>query len=201
MREELSAEQSLQLIQSMISKAKDNLQENRFYFLMWGWIAFAGIMGQFILKVVVHYRHHYLPWLLVIVGVIATIWNVNRQQKKQQVRTYIGESMGHLWLGMGISFFVLSFIISFKGGPETGWLFSYPFFILFYALGTFVSGKLLQFRPLIWGGISNWLLACASVFFSFDYQMLFAAAAILFSYLIPGYALPSKPETTWKTEH
>lgn len=108
--------------------------------------------------------------------------------------------MGHLWMGMGISFFVLSFIISFKSEQPTGWLFSYPYFILLYGLGTFVSGKLLQFKPLVWGGISNWLLACASVFFPFDYQMLFAAAAILFSYLVPGYLLPSKPEYAWKKD-
>jgi predicted PurR-regulated permease PerM len=52
--------------------------------------------------------------------------------------------------------------------------------------------KILQFRPLVVGGIINWLLACTAVFFHFDYQMLFAAAAILISYLIPGYLIKPK---------
>jgi predicted PurR-regulated permease PerM len=75
---------------------------------------------------------------------------------------------------------------------KNGWLYCYPFFILMYGLGTFVSGRLLQFKPLMIGGILNWILACVAVFFSFDYQMLFAAAAILSSYLIPGYLI--KPQ-------
>lgn len=68
-------------------------------------------------------------------------------------------------------------------------------FILLYGLGTFVSGRLLQFKPLVVGGIINWIPVCAAVFFSFDYQMLFAAAAISSSYLLPGYLLkPQKQE-------
>lgn len=99
--------------------------------------------------------------------------------------------MGYLWSGMAVSFFVLSFIINFLQTDKNGWLYCYPFFILMYGLGTFVSGKILQFRPLVVGGIINWILACIAVFFDFDYQMLFAAAAILTSYLIPGYMIKS----------
>ena len=69
---------------------------------------------------------------------------------------------------------------------------AYPFFILFYGLGTFVSGRVLKFRPLVIGGIFNWALAIISVYVHFDYQLLIAAAAILTSYIIPGYLLRSK---------
>jgi hypothetical protein len=192
MEENFSPQASLQLIQSMIDKTKANISHNRIYFLMWGWISFIGIIGQFILKVVLHYRHHYLIWLITLVGVVASILYSIKYKNIQRVRTYIGESMGILWTGMGISFFILSFIMTFLKTGNSGWLYCYPFFILLYGLGTFVSGKLLQFRPLVVGGIINWLLACAAVFFQFDYQMLFAAAAILTSYIIPGYLLKNE---------
>lgn len=178
----------------MIDKTKESISYNRVYFLMWGWLSFTGIMGQFFLKVVLNYRHHYAIWLITIIGVVASIRYTVQAKKRQAVRTYIGESMGILWSGMAVSFFVLSFIITFLQTSKNGWLYCYPFFILMYGLGTFVSGKLLRFRPLVVGGIINWALACAAVFFDFDYQMLFAAAAILTSYLIPGYLLkPAKP--------
>ena len=193
MEEDFSPQHSLQLIQSMIDKTKENISHNRIYFLMWGWLSFVGILGQFFLKVVMHYRYHYLIWLITIVGVVANIVYTARNNKHRTVRTYIGESMSILWSGMAISFFVLSFIITFLRTENSGWIYCYPFFIMMYGLGTFVSGKLLHFRPLIVGGIINWLLACMAVFFAFDYQMLFAAAAILSSYLIPGYML--KPAT------
>lgn len=184
MQEDFSPQQSLVVIQSMIEKTKANMSENRFYFLLWGWITFAAILGQFYLKVLQGYRHHYLVWLLTFAGLFISVAHGRSHRKKQRVRTYIGESMAYLWTGLGISFFVLSFIIS---SSKEGWLQSYPFFILLYGLGTFVSGKILRFKPLIIGGVINWMLAAAATYFIFDYQMLFAAAAILISYIIPGY--------------
>lgn len=193
MEDNFSPQQSLLLIQSMIDKTKGKISHNRFYFLLWGWIAFIGIMGQFFLKVVVRYPYHYAIWLITLFGTAISIIYTIRNKRKEIVRTYIGDAMSFLWTGMGISFFVLSFIISFIDVSTTGWLYSYPFFIMMYGLGTFVSGKLLQFKPLIIGGIINWGLACIAVFFSFDYQMLFAAGAILTSYLIPGYLIKPSP--------
>lgn len=194
MEENFSPQQSLQLIQSMIDKTKANISYNRIYFLLWGWLTFIGITGQFLLKVVFHYRHHYLVWLLTLVGVVFSLLYTARRHRGAGAKTYIGEAMGYLWSGMAVSFFVLSFIITFLRVEKSGRLYCYPFFILLYGLGTFVSGKILQFRPLVVGGVFNWLLACAAVFFPFDYQLLFAAAAILTSYIIPGHLL--QPQKT-----
>jgi hypothetical protein len=188
MEDKFSPQQSLVLIQSMIEKTKSRISENRFYFLLWGWVSFVGILTQFFLKVFIGYKHHYLVWLITVVPIIVTIIHSRWHGQKQGVRTYIGESMGNLWTGIGISFFVLIYLIS---NTEQGWLIGYPFIILFYGLGTFISGKILQFKPLVVGGIINWVLACAAIRVHFDYQMLFAAAAILTSYLIPGYLIKS----------
>jgi len=191
MNEPFSPQQSLLLIQSMIDKTKENISYNKVYFLLWGWLSFIGIVAQFFLKVVVQYRHHYVVWFITLIGVAGSVIYTIKNKKAQTVQTYIGESMAHLWSGMGISFFVLSFILSFLKTGSSGWIYCWPFFILMYGLGTFVSGKLLRFRPFVVGGIFNWILACAAVFVEFDYQMLFAAAAILTSYLIPAYLLKS----------
>jgi hypothetical protein len=189
MEEKFSPEQSLELIQSMIVKTKSSLGENKIYFLLWGWISFLAILGQFFLKVVLQYPRHYLVWLVTIPAVIITIIYSARRQKDRAVKTYIGESMSAIWTGIGISFFILSVILSQNdGGFSNGW----PFFILFYGLGTFISGRLLKFSPLVIGGIFNWLLAVASLFVGFDYQLLIAAAAILTSYIIPGHLLGAK---------
>jgi hypothetical protein len=189
MEENFSPQQSLLLIQSMIDKTKGNLGRNRFYFLLWGWYVFLAILLQFILKVVLHYERHYLVWLGVIPAVIITIIYTYRQNKQRGVRTYVGDSMASLWTGVGISFFVLSFIIS---SSKEGWMFSYPFFILLYGLGTFISGRILKFTPLIIGGVINWILACIAAYLHYDYQMLLAAIAILTSYIIPGHLLGIK---------
>ncbi|MBI1343181.1 MAG: hypothetical protein GC171_09620 [Terrimonas sp.] len=180
----ISPQRSLELIQSMIDKAKDSLSHNRFYFLLWGWITFTAIIGQFLLKVVWQYPHHYYVWFLTFVGAGISIYYSSKQNRKRKVKTYVEESMSILWLGMGISFFVMCMLF-----VKMGWENCYPFFILMYGLGTFVSGRMLNFTPLVIGGMTNWALAITAIWFPFDFQMIFAAAAILFSYIIPGHLL------------
>ncbi len=183
-----SPQESLQLIQSMIAKTRKDMGDNSSHFLLWGWITFVACIGQFLLKNVFNYPKHYLVWLLIIPGVIFSIYMGIREEKKRGVTTYVDDSMKYLWIGMGISFFVLSMIMT-----RLGWNTNiFPFFILLYGLGTFISGKFLQFKPLVFGGLTAWALAIASAYFNYDYQMLFGAAAILFSYIIPAYMLRSK---------
>jgi hypothetical protein len=187
-QEKFSPEESLQLIQTMIAKTQKDLGDNSKHFLLWGWVTFAGCTGQFILKHFLRYEKHYLVWLIVIPTAITSIYLGIKENKQKRVSTYIGECMKHLWMGMGISYFVLSMILS-----KLGWNTNiFPFFILLYGLGTFVSGMFLHFRPMIVGGCVAWLLAITAGYFNYDYQMLFGAVAILGSYIIPAYILRSK---------
>lgn len=184
MQEDFSPQQSLAIIQAMIAKTRENISGNRFYFLLWGWITFSSILVQFFLKVIVAWPYHYLVWLSTILAAIITITK-GRKDTQAGHRTYVGDSMGYLWMGIGISFFILVVIIS----TGIGWYKAWPFFILFYGLGTFISGKLIQFKPLVVGGIACWCMACIAVFIPYNYQLLLAALAILCSYIIPGHLI------------
>ena len=187
-----SPEQSLQLIQTMISKTRQNMFDNSIYFLVWGWITFVACTGQFVLKHYVKYEKHYLVWMITFAGIAFSLYQGNKKAKTIRARTYIDDNMGYLWIGMAASFLVLSLILT-----RLGWGFSaFPFFIMLYGLGTFVSGRFLKFRPLVMGGIFAWLLAVAATFVAYDYQMLFAATAILVSYIIPAYMLQHREKHT-----
>ena len=186
--ENFSPQDSLRLIQSMIAKTKQDISDSSIHFLVWGWITFIACTGQFILKNVFNYEKHYLVWLLTIVGIVFSNWYNFKEEKTRKVKTYVGDSIKHLWIGMAIAYLVLSIIFT-----KTGWNTQvFPFFILLYGLGAFISGSIIQFRPLVIGGIIAFLLAIVSVFAEYDYQILFAAAAILFSYIIPAYLLRFK---------
>ena len=69
------------------------------------------------------------------------------------------------------------------------WENAFTYYILLYAIGTFVTGKLIKFKPLIIGGSINFVLAIVCSRLPFDYQLLLGAAAILISYIIPGHLL------------
>jgi hypothetical protein len=70
-----------------------------------------------------------------------------------------------------------------------GWQDCYSFYIVMYAIGSFVSGRALKFSPLVWGSVGCWLLAIISTFTSFDVNILLGALAVLISYIIPGHLL------------
>src|SRR5215212_7100602 len=111
-----SPQESLLLIQSIIAKTKEDISKDSFNFLLWGWLAFLAILGQYLLKVVFEYRHHYIVWLVTFVGLGISI-AYNRKKHRGHARTYIGESMAYLWTGLGISFFILSYLFAnIKGG-------------------------------------------------------------------------------------
>ena len=155
--ENFSPKESLLLIQSMIDKTKQSISDKSIYYLVWGWLTFVACTGQFILKHIYDYPRHYYVWWLIVPGVVFSIVYSSRESKKQKIRTYVGESVKYLWIGMGFAYFVLSMILS-----EIGWDKPiYPFFIMLYGLGTFVSGSIIKFRPLVLGGLCAFILAIA----------------------------------------
>ena len=186
--ENFSPRESLQLIQSMIDKTRQDISNKAIYFLVWGWITFIACTSQFILKHIYDYPKHYYVWLLVIPGIFLTMYYGSKQGKREKAKSYVSESIRYLWMGMGIAYFVLSMILS-KVGWETS---VFPFFIMLYGLGTFISGCIIQFRPLVIGGVLASVIAVAATYISYDYQMLCGSAAILVSYIIPAYLLRAK---------
>jgi hypothetical protein len=168
----------------MIDKTRQDFYDNSKYFLLWGWGAFAGCMGQFILKVICHNPYHYMVWFITIICAVLTVVMSVKDKKREKVQTYVGESMSYVWSGLGITFTVITFIF-----VKIGFQYCFPFYILLYGLGTFVSGKILKYSPLVIGGITSYILAAVSVWVSYDYQILFAAGSLFASYIIPGHLL------------
>jgi len=185
---EFSAEQSLKLITSMIETTKNSLKDRSHYFLLWGWAVMITCIGQYCLKVIMNYPNHYLVWLIITpVVIIIQIFLIVRDRKVEKVKTFINEVSAYLWTAIGLSFFATSFIFS-----KIGWENCYSVYIILYAIGTYVSGSLIKFKPLIIGGIICFPLAAVTAYLSFDYQIIMLAVAILISYIIPGHLLRIK---------
>jgi len=185
--EQLSLKDSLQLIQSMIDRAKNKVADDSFYFLLWGWLVFAASVIQFILKVIVQSPYHYIAWTLMFPAIVISAIYGSKQSKQRKVKTFVEEVLDYLWLGIFVSFVLLGFIFA-----RFGWQNCYSFYMVMYAIGSFVSGKALKFSPFVWGAIGSWFLAIISTFASYDVNILLSSLAILMSYIIPGYLLKNK---------
>lgn len=181
---DFSPEESLQLIRSMIEKTKHSISDKSHYFLLWGWAVFIGSLLQYYLKVIIDYPQHYYAWYITPVTLVIFIVFLVRDSKKEKVKTFIDEASRYLWTGIGFSFMALGFIFS-----KMGWQYCYPIYILLYGIGTYVSGALIKFRPLIIGGIFCFPLAVIATYVEYDTQIITLAVAVLVSYIIPGYLL------------
>ena len=182
--ENFSPEESLRVIQTMIDKTRTSVVDSSFYFLLWGWLVFSAALLQYILYVFVRTSANGAAWLLMFVGFLVSIIRRTRR-KPRQVRTYVDEGLASIWICI-VAIQVLIVCIFFRRGD---WENCYTFFILLYSIGCFLTGRLLQFPPLIWGATCSWALALLTTFVDVGMNMLVMAAAILFSYIIPGYLL------------
>jgi hypothetical protein len=185
--ETFAPEESLKIIQTMISRAKNSVADNSFYFLLWGWIVFVACIGQFVLKVAFLSPYHPLVWTLTIVGVGVSMYRGFKQRRMRRVRSYVDENLDYLWQAILGCYVLVGFAFY-----RIGWEHCFTFYMLLYALGTFVSGMVIKFPPLVWGAVGCWFLAFVTVFVSFDVNILLCALAILISYIVPGYMLRAR---------
>ena len=183
----LSASDSLHLIQEMIQAAKQDLSNNSFDLLLWGWLVLIAALTHYGL-LQTGYDKPWIAWpVLMSLGTVAAFVNGARRGRRERVRTALSDFMVYLWAGFGVLMLMLIGV-----GTVSGWNKTYPLIIALYGLGTFATGGALRFRPLIWGGATCWLLATVAFRVAFDTQLLLVAAAVLVAYVVPGHMLENQ---------
>jgi hypothetical protein len=180
-------EQSLQIINGMINTAKNKLADDGFLFIFWGWLViFASLIQYVTIKMDIDYGYFSWVILMPLGGIFSAIYGA-RQNKKEKVKTYIDSYLSYLWIAFGISLFIALGFMSVHGIKAT-----YFFLMILYGIATMVSGGLLNFKPLVIGSIASFACAGISVFLNETDQLLIIAAALLFSYVVPGHLLRNK---------
>ena len=188
MDQQFNEQNSLQLIESMINKAKNNFSESGTLYLLWGIVVFVCSMVQFVAIHFYNNQNAYYIWFLTWLVVIYQVIFLSRKAKKEKVKTYTADILKYVWICFAASMVLFIFILQYQKAYYS----INPAILVLYGLPTFLSGVILKFRPLIIGGIACWLLSFGSVFVPYDYQLLFICAAVLFAWIIPGYLLRIK---------
>jgi len=178
--------EKLDVIYEMIENSKNQIRENGFFYLLWGWLVLVASLSHFIMmKMGVFYS--FLAWpVIMTVGMVISVIAGIRMGKKAGHKSHIDNAVIYLWYGF---FFALLVVLSFSIGGKIPWEMTNALIIVMYGLGTFVSGGILKFKPLIVGGISCWIIALGVFVVPGDYMLLLVALSIIIAYLIPGYLL------------
>ncbi len=179
----LKPEESLQIIEKMINRTKGNLHDNSFYFLLWGWIVLIGILGHTILANFTDFAKPYLSWLIIIPGMIINIIYAMRQGKKQSITTHVDKVNFMIWIAFLVSYTITLVFMSKLNYNIV------PIIFLLTGNATFLTGIVIKFKPLIWGGIVFWIGAIGLFTLPGNLNIFVPPVAIILGYLIPGYLL------------
>jgi hypothetical protein len=185
----LNETESLALISSMIKKTQGSLQDNGFYFLLWGWLVFCASSIQYVLlKMEMPEASNYTWAILMPLGGIISGVRGWKDGKKSRVKTYTDELLNYALIAFTTALFIVLIFMSMHGG----WQLAYPMVMMVYGMWLFISGGALKFKPLVIGGIINF--ACAiSGFYIHTYELiLLLSFAVLAGYIIPGHLLNAK---------
>jgi hypothetical protein len=179
----LSPQESLDLIADAILKTKDNIRENSFGFLLWGWLITVASFLYFLLHHYTTFQYYFIPFpVLACIGIIATILFLKRKNS-ESILTYTSYFINKMWIVLAISFIVVVFINVSQGKMP------FTYTLIIAGIGTLVSGWIMRFQPLIIGGILFLVSAIMSIYIVDEYKPLLHGIAIIAGYLIPGYRL------------
>lgn len=187
MEDQLTKTDSLKLITDMIATAKGNAKQSFFHIILWGWVISIISIAQFVL---IRFMDMAEPsiyvWALTIPAFVVSLIYGFKQGKKEKVRTFIDSLYAYIWLAYVISL-ILVFIISFK---HVTYISSLVLVVTGFA--TFLSGQVIRFKPLIWGGIAFWVWSLVALSLQNEWNLVINAIAIFTGYLVPGYMLKNK---------
>jgi hypothetical protein len=197
MESNFNHEQSLSLINEMITRARNNVRMgSSFSLLYWGYLtATFAIIQCVLLRIPVYADNSFFIWILMApAGVVS--WLIERKNiRKKLIITHIDLIGGLVWLGFLISWAV-SMVIFFTAQYifDMHAIFSLyiPVVLMMVGMGHFITACV--FRHKMWYVIAalTWAGAIACAFLHIDMQFIVFAVCMIIGLVIPGHVLHSQ---------
>jgi hypothetical protein len=181
----------LEVIKSMIAKARESTADNSVYLIVWGWLAFAGSLATYAF---VYFRLYGLIWTawagVVGLGVMSNIALHRRSGKGTQAKTYVGDALQNLWIACGVAMTIMGFVGSIS--PNVSYKPLFPVISIIVGIGLFTTGGIVDWKVLRMGGVLWWAGAILMMFVPVTFHPLIMAVIVIPGYLVPGYLLRSE---------
>ena len=190
---QLSHEESIAIIQRMVREARGAAANDAFDFIFWGWLLVGVSILHYILLAINPPFEPSLVYLLMGLGGVYSWIHHSRENEQRRIKTHIDTIMGYVWGAAGVMYL---FGIFFGGSVNAPGGSPMPSVVLFASgSGTFITGGVLKFKPLVFGGILLWICAIPAWFLPVQGQIAMQIAGMIAGYLIPGYMLIKKERT------
>lgn len=183
---ELNPKESLKIINEMIETAKGSIKEHAFYFILWGWVVIICSFLHYMFMKFSVIEKSYRVWSLAVIGVIVTVIYSIKQGKQEKMFTHLNKINTFVWISFFVNYII--FVLFIKE-------FNYKISALIFLMvgnSTFLTGIIIKFKPLIYGGILYWISCILFLNISYEYILILTPVIVAIGNLIPGYILRKK---------
>lgn len=196
-QEQFNPQESLELIENMIRKAKASYHDSGVGPILWGIVVTVCALVSWFEREY-NYQLPFDIWLLTFIAIIPQIVITQKEKKQRMAVRYEDRAMSYIWMTFGFSIFLLILIINFvfhnlgEKSPDGVKVFGEivaSFYLLIYGIPTILTGGIMRYKYMLWGGIICWVLIIPSLFTPAKTDMLLIALAAVSAWLIPGIIL------------
>ena len=187
-------EESLSLINEMISRAQYNVKmEWPHSMIYWGYVTAAlAITNTVLLNTLSNPHQSFWIWCLMLPAGLGSYFIERRTSKKTLVKTHLDKIGSMVWLGFLISFVVFTIGIhstSMKFEISQIFMLNTPALMIMLGMGQFISASI--YRNKIWYGIASltWAGALICAFLKVDMQFIVFAVCMISGFVVPGHIL------------
>ncbi len=187
--------QSIEVIRQMIASSQRKLKSDGILFIIWGWLAFYNYFFSAYLLQYVPLSYYiksvlkYLGPILFIAVLVYTIYYLYKKSK--HVQTYIDISLRYVWIALIVCMMLVN-LIQFNVLQSINFELQHPIFMVLIAFAITVTGGILRYRLIIFGGIFFGILALAASNYDLETQLLIDSFAWLVAFIIPGHIMYSQ---------
>lgn len=213
----LSERESLEVISTMIARAKESYHDNGTGSILWGVIITLCSLVSWA-EMQFDVAMPFDIWLLTLAAVVPTIILSARDNRRRKVKSYDQTAMDYVWTCFGISMFLIIFInsavnnsfIALKDQVEQAGLerpsirfgdFSMAYMLVMYGIPTLVTAGIKNFKPMMIGGVVCWVSAILAVYTEMKTDMLLMAVSATTAWLIPGIILRNRSNARRRNAH
>ena len=206
---------SLALITQMINKAKDSYHDTGVSAMMWGAVVAICSLVK-LAEIQFHFRLPFDIYLITLVAIIPQVILTIREKKSKKVKSYDDAYMDYIWLGFGISIFLMIHVVNMlandlqplaaearKANFDSGFhLYEYisPLFLILYGMPTFITGAACKFKPMLWGGLLCWACCIITIYTAVKIDLLLTALSAIFAWFVPGLIMQKEYESYKKEQ-
>lgn len=180
---QLSEQESLALIASMIAKAKNSYIDSGIGPLSWGvLITFCSLVTY--AERTFSWDIGFDIWILSLIALVPQVYFSIRARRNKNYTSHDEHMMNYVWGTFAICIFMTNFYIIHNHAPS-----GISLQMMIFGIPTFITGGIRRFRAMLVGGLICWACSLASYYVSYTNGILLMALSAASAWLIPGIIL------------